>query len=392
MRPEVNTHLVSSYTIPYFLIYFNCPFCKAHSILACIQHMQKHLYFSLVDILRFFAAFSVVSFHYFSYSFIQNHDRSPLALFSLYGYLGVALFFIISGFVIHFSLKEKIRDYALSRFLRLYPLFWFCCTLTYIITLLVPMKGETPLSFFLYLKNLLIINNGKTAFMIDGSYWTLTIEILFYIGIGLFTYFFSKKRLIYFYAFWLLFGYTVFYCGLENMLFTKLLLARYVPYFVFGGVLALLFEEWKVIAKKRKTQLISLLILSSYLPLFISSVLSKSETTATNHFGIFDTTALAIVTSFFIIVPLCAYLSLRIHNLRFATIAKTLGAITYPLYLLHHQIGAHLISLFSTFGYISFVSVLVFVTIILVSYGISIYEARYRKILHAKIKKSNYFL
>ena len=184
-----------------------------------IAHSTKEKnYYALLDILRFAAAIFVMLFHYFSVSLKDNTDI--LSRLIVHGYMGVELFFIISGFVIYNSLKNKRhlnniesnyldwKSYIWSRFTRLYPLFWILCTITYILTIIL---GEGHLPFYKYLLNLLIVNNGQTANMIDGSYWTLTIEIFFYIYIGLFAYFFKKKNLFYFFGLWLVYSYLAFY-------------------------------------------------------------------------------------------------------------------------------------------------------------------------------------
>ena len=78
--------------------------------------MTKNEYFSYIDVLRFIAVFSVILFH---------ADRN---LFPG-GYLGVDIFFVISGFVITHSLfkefqKKKYIDiinFYARRFNRIYP-------------------------------------------------------------------------------------------------------------------------------------------------------------------------------------------------------------------------------------------------------------------------------
>jgi peptidoglycan/LPS O-acetylase OafA/YrhL len=50
-----------------------------------------------------------------------------------YGFLGVPVFFIISGFVIAFSAEGRTpREFAIARFTRIYPTFLLCMTLTFL--------------------------------------------------------------------------------------------------------------------------------------------------------------------------------------------------------------------------------------------------------------------
>jgi peptidoglycan/LPS O-acetylase OafA/YrhL len=169
------------------------------------------MYFTLLDLLRFFSAIAVLFHHTFYFK-----D----------GKLGVYLFFIISGFVIYFSLRKGMKDYIISRFLRLFPLFWVCCTLTYLVTLFygvnLPLKN--------YLISMLLVNDGKIASMVDGSYWTLTFEVLFYAYIAVFVSLFSSKRLEWFYISWLLISFFSFYYGVDQSIVAKLLSVRFAPY------------------------------------------------------------------------------------------------------------------------------------------------------------------
>src|SRR5436190_1602313 len=60
-----------------------------------------------------------------------------LSLFK-YGYLGVELFFIVSGFVILLTaLNRSAREFVVSRGTRLYPAFWTCVTITFLAILTI---------------------------------------------------------------------------------------------------------------------------------------------------------------------------------------------------------------------------------------------------------------
>ncbi|HEX8659294.1 MAG TPA: acyltransferase family protein, partial [Hymenobacter sp.] len=79
-----------------------------------------------IDLLRFLAALSVVIYH-FTFFGKRNAQYNPLYFDELgevtrYGYLGVHLFFMISGYVVLLSAQGKtIRQFFLSRISRLYP-------------------------------------------------------------------------------------------------------------------------------------------------------------------------------------------------------------------------------------------------------------------------------
>ena len=69
------------------------------------RHLSKRV--DYIDLLRVLALGSVISFHYLfsgiSKGKIDSLSPTPLYEISKYGYLGVELFFLISGFVILYS-------------------------------------------------------------------------------------------------------------------------------------------------------------------------------------------------------------------------------------------------------------------------------------------------
>lgn len=110
-----------------------------------------------------------------------------------YGYLGVELFFIISGFVISMTLFRcrTFVQFAWKRFARLFPTMLLCSVLTFAVVSMLPQTAFHPalrdflpsLSFtdpFIWSK--LLGGDFKT---IDGSYWSLAVEVKFYLWIGL---------------------------------------------------------------------------------------------------------------------------------------------------------------------------------------------------------------
>lgn len=87
-----------------------------------------------LDALRGIAALSVMLFHYTAYyrklfntPFSENVDFK-------YGFYGVSLFFMISGFVIFMTIKKcnTASEFAFKRFTRLYPTFWVCVIITFL--------------------------------------------------------------------------------------------------------------------------------------------------------------------------------------------------------------------------------------------------------------------
>lgn len=152
--------------------------------------MQKN-YYPLVDMSRFFAAMLVLIYH-LGYSTWQPRSNGyfiheglysiPQMSWAWFGYIGVQIFFVISGFVItHSAAKASLPQFVIGRITRLYPTLWICAT----ITLLVCIAGDLYSGSELlrrYVGSLLLL--PKAPWM-EGVYWTLVLEIIFYALVGL---------------------------------------------------------------------------------------------------------------------------------------------------------------------------------------------------------------
>jgi peptidoglycan/LPS O-acetylase OafA/YrhL len=142
-----------------------------------------------LDSARGIAALFVVLFHY-TYQYDKTYGHTNELWFSFpMGKYGVELFFIISGFVIFMSLErtKKSLDFVVSRFSRLYPAYWASVVLTFSITYLYKLSSHSIAwhyiandiySFFVNLTMFQVFLGVKN---LDGSYWTLGVEISFYI-------------------------------------------------------------------------------------------------------------------------------------------------------------------------------------------------------------------
>src|SRR5215471_14772595 len=96
-----------------------------------------------LDGLRGVAILLVMGFHYFYHlesSYYKSHlypygeTFSGIPLFQ-YGYLGVELFFIISGFVIALTLEKSGSplEFLLRRFVRIWPALLFSAIVTFVL-------------------------------------------------------------------------------------------------------------------------------------------------------------------------------------------------------------------------------------------------------------------
>jgi len=123
-----------------------------------------------------------------------------------YGYLGVNFFFIISGFVIFYTLEKSktAGSFFVKRLIRLFPPMLLCSVITFFaIKALDPghqfalLHSETALNFFPSLTFshpifwVKLFHNDHVEY-IDGAYWSLWVEVTFYLLAGLL--FFTNKQ------------------------------------------------------------------------------------------------------------------------------------------------------------------------------------------------------
>ncbi|AIR99972.1 acyltransferase family protein [Streptomyces glaucescens] len=98
-----------------------------------------------------------------------------------YGWIGVEIFFVISGFVICMSCWGRTpKDFFVSRVIRLYPAYW--CAVLFTTAVLAALPGvweRLPLREVLF--NLTMLQEGSKVPNVDPVYWTLWAELRFYL-------------------------------------------------------------------------------------------------------------------------------------------------------------------------------------------------------------------
>ena len=138
----------------------------------------------MIDLLRLLSALGVLVYHYGS-AFGRLPDphtawpRMPLPeswmAWSWCGWIGVELFFVISGCVIAGSARSaRPGAFAAKRAARLFPAAWICASLS--LAMLLAAGAQGPL-LAEWLGSMALSPVGP---WIDGVYWTLGVEIAFY--------------------------------------------------------------------------------------------------------------------------------------------------------------------------------------------------------------------
>lgn len=107
---------------------------------------------------------------------------------SKYATTALLIFFMVSGYVVTMtSIKRDIKDFAISRLSRLYPLFWISCVVAFIMPRLFYTNhsylAETSVKTFLV--NLTMVPYLFGSPMINPVFHTLLTEMLFYFFIAI---------------------------------------------------------------------------------------------------------------------------------------------------------------------------------------------------------------
>ena len=114
---------------------------------------------------------------------VQDWVTHPLGVIQDMGWIGVVLFFLVSGYIIsEVGIRETRRAFAIKRFLRVYPPLWASFAIIIGVEF-VKRAMERPhihysLDQVLWASTLLNYVNGVTA--VNGVAWSLIIEVLFY--------------------------------------------------------------------------------------------------------------------------------------------------------------------------------------------------------------------
>jgi peptidoglycan/LPS O-acetylase OafA/YrhL len=154
----------------------------------------------LIDTTRGLLILLVISFHYlvfwappFTPADLYHFDYTYPRFFAI-GSFGVHAFFVISGLVIAMTLSssEGALDFLYRRFARLAPAFAVCCVITFIGLSTWKTEGHIP-SFHDFLATLTLHPEKFKAEFIDGAYWSLAVELRFYLWVALFSAMFGRN-------------------------------------------------------------------------------------------------------------------------------------------------------------------------------------------------------
>lgn len=293
--------------------------------------------FSELDSMRGIAAIMVVLYHYSTWH-IQSEGYSSTVPYFIFeaGRYGVHLFFMISGFVIFLTLNRtrNIVDFIVLRFARLYPAYWVAVPLIFISSSYFSLPGrEVSISSFVF--NFTMLQGWFGVRHVDGVFWTLSVELVFYVIMASFFYF-NKLNKINVFSFWWLF--LIF---LSNHLESTqmITLNKYVKLFTlmeYGSLFIMGIMFYKILNEKGLVPY--LLVCLAYLV----DVYIRPDSAV-------------LISVYFVVFFL--FVSGALAILRFKLLVF-LGSISYSLYLIHQNIGYLVIHGLESYGLANSISAL----------------------------------
>nr|WP_295467341.1 acyltransferase [Mesorhizobium sp.] len=286
-----------------------------------------------LDWLRLVAALAVVAFHYLfrgaAADGLLDSGYPQAAGIAIYGYLGVHLFFLISGYVIAWSAEGRgWLDFAVARFVRLYPGFLVCMTLTFAVMFAVqPEWGSVTIQQ--YIANLFMFAPALGEPFVDGVYWSIILELIFYgwVTVALMSGAFQTLRLELVAGWLVLSAVNEFSIGSEAM--RLLFLTEYGPLFASGILIH------HIQTRGRSAEALVLLAASLMLS---TSLMAVGKGWMQSHYGVSVPMAGLVVASLAMHGLLVGAVLLR-AKVSPTRLSLALGGLTYPLYLLHQHIG-----------------------------------------------------
>jgi peptidoglycan/LPS O-acetylase OafA/YrhL len=283
-----------------------------------------------LDLLRFIAALAVVFYHcaFRGYAGHLSPVSYPLlAPVAKYGYLGVQLFFLISGFVILMTATSgSLRRFAVSRFVRLYPAFWVCCTITFLLSAAIgPPRWSVSLRQ--YAVNMTMLSGFVGVPSIDGVYWSLFVELKFYALVAAVLLIRQIEKVQLFLLGWLAVSAILEF--LPPGAPRAFLIVDYAPYFIAGATCFLIF--YRGLSPVRLG-----VVIASWGLAVVQAIRRLPEIETQNGTTMNRYVVAGIVTACFAVMLV---ISLR-RSRRFGHKRWLLaGALTYPLYLLHQNLA-----------------------------------------------------
>lgn len=320
-----------------------------------------------LDGLRLLAALAVVAFHYTGRDSVAWGESvrtvfPSLSRFTIYGGFGPYLFFIISGFVVLMSAwGRSVPAFLASRVGRLYPAYWCAVLLTagvLYVWPLVPVWRDLRTSGVAL--NLTMFQSAFGVGHVDGVYWTLWVELKFYLLlvvmmlIGI-----TRATLLILCFVWPVLG--ALASQAQAHLLVALLEPDFAPFFCIGILLYLLYRQgWNLT--------VGLLLGLNYAAaLWVCASYYLPWSMAVAGAPVSFRGLALLLTLCIASVAVATLTPVARVGWRWLTVA---GALTYPLYLLHQRLGWVILNRVGTFAPVHLAVVLLVVLMLGLAYAV----------------------
>ncbi len=305
------------------------------------DNLSRNVY---LDYIRAISALLVILYHYtYRYDKLFGHLHSyPISI--QYGGRAVAVFFLLTGYFAIKYLKERTSvQYVIDRFFRIYPVYWVAVIITYILCLFfLPERSVSMKDLFL---NLTMVPDLLGAEFVDGAYWTLQHQLIFYCIVCLI----CKMRLhkqtgklaicwIALYSIIIVLPSSTISTMIGKACSVFLLCNQYGTAFIIGILIANI--EKSIIVKEKKQ-----IIAFGFALIWCVCLCYLGSDKA---FAVYLTVSTILVSISLILTNRRIVPAQRIQK-AFIPI-ETIAAISYPLYLLHQNIGYIIIARIERWG------------------------------------------
>ncbi len=300
---------------------------------------------TFLDMLRYVAALMVVFAHIISHFYPNVYVFCSKAYHLNLGGLGVGLFFILSGFLISYTVHRKssgdagygLEEYFIERFVRIYivfaPVLFFALAARVIGTIagfdqaVHPMGGEFVVNTYSvkhFLSTLFMLQGvkgitapGETFSLVDTA-WTLNYEFMYYIAYGAVCLRMTRLKSVRFARLLMLIAALFILSRLDNVLFLSSL-------WVAGAFISFLYSRGLIPRSSRLLAIVIFASVSLYVMLLRFYGLELSRWVTITFMSVL----------FYLVLGLCG----RANPSRWvADLSYKLASYSYSMYLIHYAI------------------------------------------------------
>lgn len=310
------------------------------------SYLQKKHFLNL-DGLRGISIMLVIWHH------AENHATVPLN----YGFLGVDLFFIISGFlIVTLLLREKrktndilLKSFYVRRFLRIFPLYYASLFLIFIYAFLAGSQAIFTSIFTDFPKAFFYVSNWFPMVSMLSITWSLSAEEQFY-SLWPWVEKYAQKYVVFFLGLLLLvlIGIQVFHqFGFLQNTPSFLAEASFTPIFLGVGLAHLLDSE-------KSYNVVSSIFSSPWAPVTVLLMLSGLFYYSISDISGIPRLIFHLCFTALVAISVVKEQSLYGSFLQWKPLAR-IGVVSYGMYLLH-LIALHLVNKISKFSHIDFLN------------------------------------